>query len=179
MVSYRTTKDPTDPNQCLERTWHHPRRSAVPFLLLASEILDILALQQTHINIFTLWCPLSPRRTSSARVCWQCLHLSRGGTLWKWIFLHLLILALGSGYYPVDFGCLVQRNCGSQGGHWVQQQLRPQVSLGWPCYRDRRANVVPTKPQQQPRKYNKSPTYRPTCELSEMWICVCMFNRVS
>lgn len=60
MVSYRTTKDPTDPNQCLERTWHHPRRSAVPFLLLASEILDILALQQTHINIFTLWCPLSP-----------------------------------------------------------------------------------------------------------------------
>ena len=30
---------------------------------------------------------------------------------------HLLILALGSGYYPVDFGCLVQRYCGSQGGH--------------------------------------------------------------
>ena len=94
MVSYKASKDPTDPSQCLERTWHHPRRSAEPVLLLASEILDILALQQTHINIFTLWCPLSPCRTSSARVCWQCLDLSRGGTLWKWIFVPIFLFWL-------------------------------------------------------------------------------------
>ena len=68
--------------------------------------------------IIVYWVLQEYPRTSSVRVCWQCLDLSkRRNHVEVDICPHLLILALGSGYYPGDFGCLVQRNCGSQGGH--------------------------------------------------------------
>lgn len=160
MVSYRTTKDPTDPNQCLERTWHHPRRSAVPFLLLASEILDILAFATNSYKYFYTWCP-------PAHVDFLCqgrlavFMTSRGGTLWKWIFLHLLILALDLDIIQlilvVWFRGIVEVKVATESSSNLGPRsllADPATEIGEP--------MNPTKPQQQPRKYNKSPTYRPT-----------------
>ena len=133
MVSYRVTKDPETPVSVLKElgtidgevlyqcfSWHQKSSAFLNF-------------QQTHIGIFVLGCPPSPRRTSCVRARRHCLDLSKGKTPWSGYLSHPVTLAPGSGYYPVGFSCLIQRNCGSKDGQrWPLGPAATEVpGLSW------------------------------------------------
>lgn len=155
MVSYRATKDPKTPVSVLKElgtihgevlyqscSWHQKSSAFLSF-------------QQTHIGIFVLGCPPSPCRTSCVRARRHCLDLSRGELpgvgICPILLLWLLSLDIIQLVSVAWFRGIVEVKM-VKDGHWVQQQLRSQVFLGWHCYRDVRADVVPTKSQWQPRK---------------------------